>query len=128
MNRGDHAYRELRMHRVLRPRNLTLSLAALLLAAGSLATTAVFQAPGPGSDLSPVGSANQVIEILQGNQSIIWTSLSGTVVAYRVEGWPVSIGENELAGAVVMERPEDGSAGVIGFGEKPMTVSFDTDR
>ena len=116
------------MPRVLRPRNLALSLAALILTAGSLATTAVFQAPGPGSDLSPVGSAHQVIEILQGSQHVLWTSLSGTVVAYRVEGWPVSIGDDELAGALVMERPQDGTAGVIGFGEKPMTLSFDTDR
>jgi hypothetical protein len=45
---------------------------------------------------------------------------------YRVEGWPTTFGENDLGGGVVMERPVDGTAGVIEFGDKPMTLSFET--
>jgi hypothetical protein len=115
------------MHRLLRPRNLSLSFAVLALAAASLATTAVFQAAGPGIDLSPIGNADQAIEILQGSQNILWSSLSGSVVSYRVEGWPVSIDHNDLAGGLVIERPENGSAGVIGFAEKPRSLSFEID-
>ncbi len=127
MNPGDHAYREPPMHRVLRTRNLSLPFAALALVAASLAAPAVFQAPTTGADLSPVGNADQMIEILQGNNNILWSSLSGSVISYRIEGWPVSINDNDLGGALVIERSEDGTAGVIGFGEKPKALSFEID-
>jgi hypothetical protein len=110
-----------------KPRHLTLSLAALVMAAASFVATAVFAADGPGSNLAPVGGADQMIEILQGNQTILWSSLSGSVVAYRVEGWPETIDGNELGGALVIERPVDTDAGVIDFGEKPKSLGFEID-
>lgn len=115
------------MHLVLKPRNLTLSLAALVLAAASVTTTALFAADRPGANLSPVGGADQMIEILQGNQSIVWSALSGSVASYRVDGWPETIDGNEIGGAVVIEHPADPSAGVIDFGEKPRSISFEID-
>ena len=42
-----------------------------------------------------------------------------------VKGWPVEIGDTELGGGLVIGRPEDGSVGVIDFGEKPMSVRFE---
>ncbi len=110
---------------VLKPRNLTLSLAALVLAAASFATTAVFVADRPGSNLAPVGGAGQMIEILQGNQTILWSSLSGSVASYRVEGWPETIDGNDLGGSLVIERTGDTEAGVIDSGERPRSLSFE---
>jgi hypothetical protein len=115
------------MHNVLKPRNLALFGAALVLAAASLATTAAFSAVRPGADLSPVDGAAQVVEILQGNSTVLWTSLSGSVASYRVEGWPQTIDGNDLGGALVIEHPADSSAGVIEFGEKPRALSFSID-
>ncbi|HEU5112630.1 MAG TPA: hypothetical protein VFU96_04885 [Acidimicrobiia bacterium] len=112
---------------MLRVRNLAIFAAALLLTAASLGATAFFTADGPGSDLRPVGGAEETIQILQGNRSVLWTALSGSVGLYRVEGWPVSIDGNELGGALVIERPTDGSAGVIEFGEKPKSIVFDVE-
>ena len=98
---------------------------AVALVAASFAATAVFRSPGPGQDLRPVGESGSVVQILQGNRTILWTSLSGSVGMYRVEGWPTTVDGNDLGGAVVMERPADGAAGVIAFGEKPKAVSFE---
>jgi hypothetical protein len=109
----------------LKPRYLALCLAGLVMAAASLAATAVFVADGPGSNLAPIGGADHMIEILQGNQTILWSSLSGSVASYRVEGWPRTIDGNDLGGALVIERPVDTEAGVIDFGEKPKSVSFE---
>jgi hypothetical protein len=113
---------------VPRIRNLTLAAAALLLAAASFAGTAMFQADRPGADLSPVGNAAEMVQILQGNRTVLWTSLSGAVTSYRVEGWASTVDGNELGGAVVIERPADGTAGVIELGEKPKSVSFEQGR
>jgi hypothetical protein len=112
---------------VPRIRNLAIPAAAILLAAASLGATALFQAERPGADLTPINGADQVVQILQGNRSILWTALSGSVGWYRIEGWPISIDGNDLGGALIIERPADGSAGVIDFGEKPKSVSFDLD-
>ena len=100
-------------------------LGALLLVAASLGGTALFRAESPGADLQPVNGAASTVQVLQGNKTVLWTALSGSVSLYRVEGWPTSIGDNELGGAVMMERPADGTAGVIEFGEKPRSVSFE---
>lgn len=105
---------------------MVLAMVALLLAAAT-ASTATFLAEHPGADLSPLSGAGEVINILQGNETILWTSLAGSVGSHRVAGWPVESGGNELGGALVIERPEDGFAGVIDFGEKPMTLTFDLD-
>jgi len=110
-----------------RTRNLTVAAAALMLAAASFAGTALFQADRPGADLAPVGNAADVVQILQGNRNVLWTSLSGAVTSYRVEGWASTVDGNELGGAVVIERPADGTAGAIDFGEKPKSVSFELD-
>ena len=104
------------------------TLLAIVAVAAALAVTAtaVFQAPLPGADLRPTGAAADLIQLVQGSKSILWTSLSGTVVSYTVEGWPSRSGSNELGGAMSMERIDGGSgAGVIDFGEKPMSLSFD---
>jgi hypothetical protein len=47
------------------------------------------------------------------------------VSLYRAEGWPTSVGGSDLGGAVMIERPVDRTAGVIEFGEKPRSVSFE---
>jgi hypothetical protein len=39
----------------------------------------------------------------------------------------VSINDNDLGGGLVFERSQDGTAGVIGFEEKPKTLSFEID-
>jgi hypothetical protein len=105
-------------------RNLSVVLAAIVLAAAA-ATSVSFLAEHPGADLSPLKGAGDVIDILQGSETILWTSLSGSVTSYRVTGWPSESDGNELGGALVIERPEDGLAGVISFGEKPMSLSFE---
>jgi hypothetical protein len=115
------------MIEVLRVRNLSVLAAVLLLTAASLGTTALFSADGPGADLRPVDGADEVVQILQGNRTVLWTALTGSVGMYRVEGWPVTENGNELGGALVIERPSDGSAGVIEFGEKPKSIVFDLD-
>jgi hypothetical protein len=97
----------------------------MLLAAASFAGTALFQADSPGADLAPVRGAAEMVQILQGNRTVLWTSLSGPVTWYRVEGWAGTVDGNELGGALVIERPADGTAGVIEFGEKPKSVSFE---
>jgi len=106
----------------VRTPSLVLIVAAVALA---LSAGALFRAPTPGSDLAPTGGAEKVIRILQGSQSILWTSLSGNVTSHVVQGWPSTSGANELGGALMMERPANGDAGVIDFGEKPMTLRFE---
>ena len=103
---------------------MVLAMVALLLAAATT-SGATFLAENPGADLSPLSGAEEVINILQGNETILWTSLAGSVSSYSVSGWPTEAGGNELGGALVIERPEDGFAGVIDFGEKPQSLTFE---
>jgi len=114
------------MPAVLGARNLILSIAGILLAAASFTHSAVFQSDRPGADLAPVGNAAGMIEILQGNGTILWRSLAGPVHAIRVEGWPVDIDESQLGGALVIQRTTDAAAGVIDFGERPRALRFDS--
>ena len=93
--------------------------------AASVGGTALFQADAPGADLDPVDGADSIVQVLQGNRTVLWTALSGSVSMYRAEGWPISVGENDLGGAVMIERPSDGAAGIIEFGEKPRSISFE---
>ena len=88
---------------------------ALLLMAASVGGTVLFRSEAPGADLEPIDGAGSVVQVLQGNRTVLWTALSGSVSMYRVEGWPVTIEDNDLGGAVVIERPVDGTAGVIDF-------------
>ena len=98
---------------------------ALLLMAASVGGTVLFRSEAPGADLEPIDGAGSVVQVLQGNRTVLWTALSGSVSMYRVEGWPTTVDGNDLGGAVVMGRPADGAAGVIAFGEKPKAVSFE---
>jgi hypothetical protein len=105
----------------------SLWLAAILLTAASYSGVALFRAPHPGADLQPVDGAEAIVQLLQGQQSILWTTLEGTVGLYTVIGWPSTHDEAELGGALMMRQPSDGEAGVIAFGEKPMTLQFELD-
>ncbi|MGH8950489.1 MAG: hypothetical protein ACRDX9_03600 [Acidimicrobiia bacterium] len=113
---------------VPRVRKISLAAAALLLVAASFGATALFQADHPGADLAPVGTADEIVQILQGNRTVLWTSMTGSVSSYRVEGWASTIDGNELGGALVIERPSDSGAGVIDFGEKPRSLDFELTR
>lgn len=113
------------MQEALRNRSLTLTLAALVIAAGVISGSAVFEAAQPGNALEPVGSSGQMIDLLQGSRSIVWSSLGGTVSSYLVEGWPVNDAENELGGAVMMGNTSDVTSGVIDFGERPRSLVFE---
>lgn len=113
------------MQHVTERRNLGLALAALALMAASITGTAVFEASSPGANLAPLNGADELVEILQTNQRVLWTALNGSVSSLVVKGWPVEIRDAELGGGLVIERPEDGSVGVIDFGGKPMSVRFE---
>ncbi|MEA1903092.1 MAG: hypothetical protein U9N56_06165 [Actinomycetota bacterium] len=112
------------MQNVITLRHLAFGLAALLITAASFSASAVFSAPAPGSNLEPVGGAELLIDLIQGQEHLLWSSLSGNVTSYEVLGWPTSDGEHDLGGALVIERPENGLVGVIDFGEKPMSAEF----
>jgi hypothetical protein len=114
------------MPRVLpQPRRLLPILGALTLVAASWPTVAVFSAPAEGADLTPVGEAHRMIEILQGNRTVLWSSLAGPVSMVETRGWPVSVDGNELGGAVVIDDVDGEISGVVDFGEKPRTLTFD---
>jgi hypothetical protein len=102
-----------------------LALAAFAIIAATTTGTAVFEADAPGRDLSPVGGAEALVNLLQSNGALLWTSLAGPVTEITVTGWPVVNGDVELGGALVMERPEDPMAGTINLGEPPMTATFE---
>lgn len=113
------------MQTVNRSRLVGMGLAALLTVAATFPTTALFSAPSPGSNLQPVGGAEKIIDLVQGQETILWSSIGGVVMSFKVVGWPSNDGTHEVGGALVIERPVSGQAGVIDFGEKPMTVEFD---
>ena len=98
--------------------------AALFLMAASTIGATRYMAPAPGGDLEPVGDAASVIQVLQGQSSVLWTSLQGPVSSIVVRGWP-EVGEDaELGGALVIQRPDDPYAGTIYTGGKPMSITF----
>lgn len=102
-------------------------MAALLTVAAAFPATAIFKSSAPGLGLEPVGGAESLIQLIQGQEHIVWSALTGTVTGFEAVGWPSRQGDIELGGALVIERPADGSAGVIGFGERPMTLEFHLD-
>ncbi len=113
------------MQRPLSIRHLGLGLAALLITAAAYpATAAVFSANAPGEDLVPIDGAEFIIDLVQGQQHLLWSTISGSVATIEVIGWPTSDGTHDLGGALVIEQPDDGLAGVIDFGEKPMEARF----
>lgn len=113
------------MHNVITFRLVGIGLAGLLTVAAAFSHIALFQAQSPGSDLKAVTGAELIIDLVQGQETLLWSSLSGTVTGYTVLGWPSRVDGHDLGGALMIDKPENGSAGVIDFGEKPMSVSFD---
>ena len=112
------------MHRVLNLRHLGLGLTALLITAAAYSNVAIFTAAEPGSSLEPVAGADVLVDLVQGQEHLLWSTLSGTVATVEVIGWPSADGDHELGGAVMLEKPADGTVGVIDFGEKPMSARF----
>jgi hypothetical protein len=99
-------------------------IAAATAAALALSGSALFQAPAPGRSLAPIGGAAELVSLVQGNASILWTSSVGPVISYEIAGWPTSDGDVELGGALMIERVSS-DVGVIEFGERPMSLRFD---
>ncbi len=104
-----------------------LAFAAMAVIAASLSTSALYTAPAPGSDLKPAAGAQQIVEVVQGGSTVMWTALTGEVTQYLVLGWPETRGDAELGGALVLIRPSDAKAGVFDFGDKPMSIEFSLD-
>lgn len=98
------------------------ALIAITLTATS-SSTAIFTAPGPGLPLSPTGDAASLIELTQGQRSLVWVSKIGDVETVAVQGWPSSHGTDELGGAKLIQTVYR-NAGAVDFGEIPMTVEF----
>jgi hypothetical protein len=113
------------MQNVLSFRLVGIGLAGFLTVAAAFSTSALFQAPSPGSNLDPVNGAELIIDLIQGQEALLWSSLSGTVTSYTVLGWPSRVDGQDLGGALMIDKPESNSAGVIDLGEKPMSVDFD---
>lgn len=112
------------MQNVTKSRVVGLGMAALLTIAATFPATATFESSAPGLGLEPVGGAESLISLIQGQEHLLWTALTGTVTSYQVLGWPSQSGDVELGGALMIERPADSSTGVIDFGEKPMSLEF----
>ena len=108
---------------------ITRSLAGLGLAAVLAVTAggavAVFVAGGPGENLSPTNGAELLVDLAQVNGSVLWSSLAGPVDVVETLGWPSIDGTHELGGGLVIEHPANELAGTVGFGEKPMSVTFE---
>lgn len=113
---------------MMRTRTVGLGLAALIIIAATFPVTATFKSSAPGLGLEPVGGAENLIQLIQGREHIVWSALTGTVTSYEAVGWPSSSGDVELGGALVIERPVDQSTGIIDFGERPMSLEFHLNR
>lgn len=103
-----------------------LVIATMLALVATTTVSARFVADDPGADLSPIGDAANVIRLIQGQESLLWVSLTGPVTQVTSWGWPVSDGEVELGGGMSITRPDGGESGKIEIGEKPMAVTFET--
>ncbi len=106
-------------------RLIGLLVAGFFLMAASFSTTARFAADHPGENLEPIGTAGNLISLVQGGHSILWVSSTGPVSQITVVGWPVDDGEVELGGGLTITRPDGGDGGVLNFAEKPATVAFE---
>lgn len=112
------------MRRVITHRLVGLGMAALLTLTAAGGAVAVFVAGGPGESMSPIGGADQLVRLTQSNSSVLWTSVAGNISTLETLGWPSSDGTHELGGALVIEAPDNPTAGAINIGEKPMSVTF----
>lgn len=108
-------------------RHVGWGLAVALLIAATTTTVATFSASSPGADLNPMRGAEIVIDLIQGQETVLWSSLTGTVTSVHTVGWPSGDDTHELGGAVMLERPENGLIGVVDLGEKPMSMTFEVD-
>lgn len=91
--------------------------------AGASASTAVFSAAAPGMPLAPSGEAASLIELTQGLTSLVFVAKSGQIDTVTVRGWPISEGEHDLGGAMLVQTVFR-DTGSVHFGEMPMTVEF----
>lgn len=99
-------------------------LAMAMVLTASISVTAGFHAPAPGEDLVPLAGAEELVDLSQDEGWIRWSAMTGGVSAHTVRGWPSQVGDVELGGGMVIERPLDGRTGEIQFGEKPMSIEF----
>ena len=107
-------------------RHLGVVLAAAVLIAAAGTSFANFQATSPGTDLKPLNGAEAVIDLIQGQETILWSALSGTITNVKTVGWPSSDGTHELEGALMLEVPANQLVGIVDFWEKPMSMTFVT--
>lgn len=113
------------MQRVITQGLAGLGLAALLTLTAAGGAVAVFSAGGPGETVTPTDGADLLVSLVQSNESILWTSLAGNISTVKTVGWPSSDGVHDLGGALVIEAPENPTAGTVNIGEMPMSVEFD---
>lgn len=116
------------MRRVITYRLAGLGMAAVLTLTAAGGAVAVFAAGGPGESMSPIGGADLLVRLTQSNSSALWTSVAGNISTIETLGWPSSDGIHDLGGALVIEAPDNPTAGAINIGEKPMSVTFDFER
>jgi hypothetical protein len=102
-------------------------MAAMLTLTAAGGAVAVFAAGGPGESMLPIGGADQLVRLTQSNSSVLWTSMAGNVSIVETLGWPSSDGTHDLGGALVMEVPQNPTAGAVSIGEKPMLMEFKFD-
>lgn len=105
-------------------RNLAGLGLAVTLALTAGGAVAVFAAGEPGENLSPGTGAELLVDLAQVNDSILWSSLAGPVITVETRSWPSHDDDNDLGGALMIERPANTLAGTIDIGEKPMSVQF----
>jgi hypothetical protein len=74
--------------------------------------------------MSPVGGADLLVRLTQSNSSVLWTSMAGNVSTIETRGWASSDGTHDLGGGLVIEIPENPTAGTVNTGEKPMSMEF----
>ena len=113
------------MQRVITTKRLVgMGLAALLTLTAAGGAVAVYTAGGPGETLTPAGEADLLVSLVQSNEAILWTSLAGNVNIVETVGWPSSDGVHDLGGALVIEAPENPTAGTVNIGEMPKSIQF----
>jgi len=115
------------MRRVITHRLVGLGVAAIMTLTAAGGAVAVFTAEGPDERMTPIGGADLLIRLTQSNSSVLWTSLAGNVSMVETLGWPVTDGSNDLGGGLVIERPQNPTAGTVNLGEPPMSMTFDID-
>lgn len=89
-------------------------------------TTARFVADQPDGALRPMADAAELVSLTQGQERILWKSLSGPVTQVTVWGWPESDGEVELGGGMSITRLDGGTeSGLLTHDDRPRAVEFE---